>query len=474
MDEVPTYATFPADRWSVLRPLGEGAQSHSMLARNVQTEELVSLKRLHARHVTDLKQLELFFREGAVLRTLDHPGIPRVLDTFLVREGDAPAELYIAQTFFEGRDLRACLADGLRPSTDDVVRWLKELLEILGYLHTRVPPVFHRDIKPSNIMLNTDGRIALVDFGAVASGFSTDTATTIVGTPGFSAPEQFSGIANRRTDLYALGAVAWHILTGRTPMVDATTGRLPIPDELPFGLAAFIAATTHPIPAERPLDAQTALTLLETEAPPTPPAKKPEVQNAVDVAAPPGWESPLPPAPRDPRGPGRKLLERLVRLDAQDHDNYIYLAFILALATFVLIVLQGTATGDDSKAGLAALGTGAMAVVAVAARWHGVEKRLALYMKEPTRSPRGRLFVHGTVLPARIIERRDETNLEGSVKRVLVTLAYERGRGRRRGQREVVLTPAEGAGVAMGDVLPILIDPDDPQHYYVFVPGRPF
>jgi serine/threonine protein kinase len=164
-------ATFPSERWELLEELGSGAQGQTFKARQVETGAQAAIKRLHARHVEDLKQLELFFREAEVLRTLAHPAIPRFLDAFVVGRPGEPQELHVAQSFVPGTGLLKRLRAGPRLGMSEVVQLADQLLEVLEYLHSRAPPVFHRDIKPSNLIVGEDGRVALVDFGVAASGW---------------------------------------------------------------------------------------------------------------------------------------------------------------------------------------------------------------------------------------------------------------------------------------------------------------
>jgi serine/threonine protein kinase len=267
-DAIPVYDTFPADVWVLGEVLGHGGQGHTLFATHASRGERVALKRLHARHLEDLKHLELFVREAEVLRALDHPDIPRCVDVFFVRESAGPAELYLAQTFIEGRRLDRVVKEGPLPDADTLVGWLVGLLDVLTYLHTRLPPVVHRDVKPSNILIRPNGSAALVDFGAVATGWAREDASTLVGTPGYAPPEQLAGIVGPRADLFALGATAWHVVTGRAPQPDPDSGALAIPDGLDARLARFIRATTALAPSGRPATAAAAKALLTHRAPP--------------------------------------------------------------------------------------------------------------------------------------------------------------------------------------------------------------
>ena len=96
----------------------------------------------------------------------------------------------------------------------------RQILDTLSYLHGLRPPVIYRDLKPSNIMITRDGRIKLDDFG-IARNFEPSRTATMIGTQGYAAPEQYSGRAEPRSDIYGLGAVMHHAITGRDPTSEA-------------------------------------------------------------------------------------------------------------------------------------------------------------------------------------------------------------------------------------------------------------
>jgi hypothetical protein len=168
--------------------------------------------------LSDWKKLELFEREARVLKDLDHPAIPQYVDYFQVDTTDNRL-FYIAQEIAEGTSLADLVTTGERFSETEVKRIAKAVLEVLQYLHRLNPPIIHRDIKPQNIIRGETGRIYLVDFGAVQTVYREATAfgSTVVGTYGYMAPEQFRGQALPATDLYGLGATLLHLLTHQNP-----------------------------------------------------------------------------------------------------------------------------------------------------------------------------------------------------------------------------------------------------------------
>jgi serine/threonine protein kinase len=158
-----------------------------------------------------------FEREANLLATLSHPAIPRIYDYFSHQERS-----YLILEFVQGKDLDAILnetADFLPEEL--VVRWGIELCEVLHYLHTHKPePIIFRDMKPSNVMVDQHNHIVLVDFG-IAKTFQTGERGTMIGTEGYSPPEQYRGEATIVADIYALGATLHHLLTRRDPRMEA-------------------------------------------------------------------------------------------------------------------------------------------------------------------------------------------------------------------------------------------------------------
>lgn len=164
-----------------------------------------------------------FQREASTLARLDHPNLPKVSDFFSEGERD-----FLVMDYVPGYDLRQAIERALR--RDEfipeavVLEWARQLTDALHYLHTQNPPVLHRDIKPANIKLTPDGLIKLVDFGLVKLMSSDDQRTITVvqgrGTALYTPLEQYGGDmghTDARTDLYALGATLYHLVTCTPP-----------------------------------------------------------------------------------------------------------------------------------------------------------------------------------------------------------------------------------------------------------------
>ena len=233
----------------------------------------------------ELAQLAEQFRiEASTLARLDHPNLPKVSDYF----ADNGRE-YLVMDFVEGRDLHEILRETQRQNEflDEpvVLSWAYQLLDALEYMHSQDPPVVHRDIKPANIKLTPRGAVKLVDFGLVKVLQSDDSRTVTVvqgrGTVAYTPLEQYggdSGFTDARSDIYAMGATLYHLLTGQPP-VDAkerflrpgalTSIRQINPNVSPrCERVIFQALAMHP--SERPATARELRDLLSGSAAPAP------------------------------------------------------------------------------------------------------------------------------------------------------------------------------------------------------------
>ncbi len=158
-----------------------------------------------------------FGTEAVILANLNHPNLPRVIDHFTV-----PGQgQYLVMDFVEGEDLQQMLdRRGLLPEAE-VLPWIVQVCDALAYLHSQSQPVIHRDVKPANIKITPNGVPMLVDFG-IAKVYDPALRTTLGAravTPGYSPPEQYGqGRTDVRSDVYALGATLYALLTGSEPV----------------------------------------------------------------------------------------------------------------------------------------------------------------------------------------------------------------------------------------------------------------
>ncbi len=197
--------------YRIVRPLGSGAMAFVWVAEHRKLRRRIALKRLNLRDSSP-DASRRFERESRIAASLHHPRIVAVHD-YLEHDG-CP---YIAMEFVAGGTLRPLIGS---LTLEQVFGVLADVLEALAYTEER--QVVHRDIKPDNVLVATDGRVKLADFGIaklVADGPERLTASGVaVGTPEYMAPEQATAEpVSAATDLYAVGMLAYHLLAGRTP-----------------------------------------------------------------------------------------------------------------------------------------------------------------------------------------------------------------------------------------------------------------
>jgi eukaryotic-like serine/threonine-protein kinase len=200
-------------RYQIIKRLGKGGFAHTYLAKNLTApgEPSCVVKQLRPK-VAHPRMLQLFKLEAAVLARFQHCQIPQRVECF-EHEGD----FFLVQDFVAGDDLSKEFTIGHQWSEAKLVGFLREMLDVLAYVHQK--QAIHRDIKPANIIRRWDnGQLCLIDFGAVQDVSSDLTAATVVGTPGYHAPEQAEGAATFSSDIYALGMTAIQFLTGQYPL----------------------------------------------------------------------------------------------------------------------------------------------------------------------------------------------------------------------------------------------------------------
>ena len=197
-------------RYVVTGCLGEGSQGSTFEAVDKKEGRLVAIKRFDVRGAKAWKDVELAEREARVLASLEHPKLPAYIEHF--EEG---GRLYLVMEKIEGKSLAQALKQGKRFDEVSVQRLLRDAKDTLAYLHGK--GIVHRDLKPGNVIQRPDGSFAFVDFGAVRDRMRLEGGSTVVGTFGYMAPEQFQGRAQPGSDVYAIAATSVAILTGKQP-----------------------------------------------------------------------------------------------------------------------------------------------------------------------------------------------------------------------------------------------------------------
>ena len=209
--------TILQNRYRVVRLLKAGGMGEVYEAIDQNVNRILALKRLTIISPTP-DELRAFKREAELLANLKHPALPWVGDHFNEQQSQ-----FLVMEFVAGPDLDDILhAQGKPFSVNVVLRWADQLLDALVYLHNQQPPILHRDIKPQNLKVTGRDQIMLLDFG-IAKGSvglqATNANLSIFGyTPGYAPLEQMQGVGtSERSDLYALGATLYHLLTNITP-----------------------------------------------------------------------------------------------------------------------------------------------------------------------------------------------------------------------------------------------------------------
>ncbi|HEY3254871.1 MAG TPA: serine/threonine-protein kinase [Polyangiaceae bacterium] len=212
MSSAPILGTLRSGRYAIIGELGSGSQAETLDAVDQTNARKVAIKRFQVRGAKSWKDVELAEREARVLSTLSHPNLPVYIEHF-----EEDGALYLVMEKIEGETLASVRRRRAALTQHDISRFLTDADSVLTYLHSRVPPIIHRDIKPGNVILRKDGSFAFVDFGSVRDQLKPEGGSTVVGTFGYMAPEQFQGRALKCSDVYAVGATALSLVTGREP-----------------------------------------------------------------------------------------------------------------------------------------------------------------------------------------------------------------------------------------------------------------
>lgn len=199
------------DTYEIKSIIGKGGMSTVYLAEHKRLHTRWAVKEVRKRQEVKFD----FLAEANILKRLQHPMLPRIVDIFEDRDC-----IYIVEDFVEGVTLDDLLKQQGKVDEAQGLQWFRDLCGVLRYLHSQQPhPVIYRDMKPSNIMLQPDGTLKLIDFG-IAREYKQESSadTTYIGTKGYAAPEQFGKAqTDARTDIYSLGVTMYHLVTGKSP-----------------------------------------------------------------------------------------------------------------------------------------------------------------------------------------------------------------------------------------------------------------
>jgi serine/threonine protein kinase len=303
-----------------------------------------------------------FRREATILAGLRHSNLPRVTDHFVI----AGQGQYLVMDYIDGDDLRSRIEKGNLPNERLAADWARQICDALNYLHNRQPPVVHRDIKPGNIRITSDGRAVLVDFGLarLLEGPTTTTGAKAM-TPGYSPPEQYGASrTDSRTDIYALAATLYTLLTGAMPEdgLERALGQrtlTPIRTRNPkisIGVASAIERALEVLPENRYqtiLEFQKALTLAVPPAPQTATVSAPAKPPATAIVPP---KAP-PPKIKKPAAPAAPPL----------HRGFPWGCALSGLFVLILFIAGGLLFGNDIRAVLQSITQGTPPLIAAEA-----------------------------------------------------------------------------------------------------------
>ena len=330
-------------RFAVDGVLGEGAQGTTFQGTDLKTGARVAIKVFDVGRAKDWKALQLFDREADTLKTVEHPGIPKLLDIIVDEETGARA---MVRTLVPGESLAAEIKS--KGPLSEAALWsvLIDVTDVLGALHGRSSPIVHRDLKPANLIRRPDGKVCLVDFGGVGR-MRESAGSTVVGTFGYMAPEQLYGAQTPATDLYSLGATLLTLATGHEPEELPRTGLSIDVDQaaakLSPQLRELMKKLTAPDPSQRPANAAALLGELHRIADAK---ERPIVE--------PSWPEPLQDSPFAARGVEGDFLVGVVGLVFGVLGVVGAVIVGQVLIPLILTILSGLSEGEQRARLLAA------------------------------------------------------------------------------------------------------------------------
>jgi serine/threonine protein kinase len=261
---------FIKNRYLPIRPLCDldALYRYSEIFEVQDIQDNNTLKVLKFLIKNDSKIVELFEQEANILNQLTHPGIPKAEEKFSLYFNNNQELLCLIMEKMKGQNLQQWLNenDNEPVSQDLALYWIKQIVEILAYVHQN--GFFHRDIKPSNIILKPNGKLSLIDFGTAREITQTvvnGNTVTFVCSYGYTAPEQFQRKVVRQSDFFALGRTFVHLLTGQHPSnlpCSSVTGHLiwrSLAPEISPIFADFIDKLMEPSLEKRPKNTQEIL-----------------------------------------------------------------------------------------------------------------------------------------------------------------------------------------------------------------------
>lgn len=250
------------EKYEILREIGRGGMSVVYLAMDTHLNKQWAVKEIKKQGSSKNDEIIVnsLLAEANLMKRLDHPALPRIVDII-----DNGVTIYVIMDYIEGESLDNILNEYGSQPEKSVIEWAKQLCDALSYLHSQKPPIIYRDMKPANIMLKPEGNIKIIDFG-IAREYKEQNLkdTTVLGTRGYAPPEQYSGQTDARSDIFALGMTMYHLLTGVKPVSgEAYTPVRAKNPQLSEGIEIIINKCVEPAPENRYQNCQDLLYDLE-------------------------------------------------------------------------------------------------------------------------------------------------------------------------------------------------------------------
>ncbi len=240
------------EKYEIVEKLGEGGMSTVYLAVDRRLNKRWAVKEI--RKCGDGERdgivVNSLLTETEIMKRLDHPALPRIVD--IVEDEE---DIRIVMDYIEGKSLDRILEEHGPLPEGLVLNWAKQICDAFLYLHSRKPPIIYRDMKPSNVMVGPEGKVKIIDFG-IAREYKerSRSDTTVLGTRGYASPEHYgTRQTDARSDIYTLGMTLHHLLTGVSPRTPGYVYR-PVRDwrpELSPGIEAVIDRCTALDPDDR-------------------------------------------------------------------------------------------------------------------------------------------------------------------------------------------------------------------------------
>ena len=212
-------------KYKILGEISRGGMGVVYMAINEKVNKTWAVKVAQRNGLHDNNMaIQSLAADRRTLVGLSHPHLPSIVDVY-----ETETSMMLVMDYIQGNPLSTSLRETGALPQQDVIRWVMQLCDVLGYLHSR--NIIYRDLKPSNVMLKPDGNVVLIDFGATRQFKEKNLADTqCLGTVGYAAPEQFGGQGqtDARTDIYCLGATMHHLLTGIDPCRETSFRKVPI------------------------------------------------------------------------------------------------------------------------------------------------------------------------------------------------------------------------------------------------------